>query len=88
MVNCLQNLCHLTVGYAYIFKDLKLTASGKVYQMLPLEKGLEVLEWSPISISIENENYEDLIFFSGSLITDKENNQEAISLLRLIDVDS
>ncbi len=74
--------------YAYIFKDLKLTASGKVYQMLPLEKGLEVLEWSPISISIENENYEDLIFFSGSLITDKENNQEAISLLRLIDVDS
>ena len=32
-------------NYAYKFKDLKVSPSGNVYQMLPLEKGLSILVW-------------------------------------------
>ena len=32
-------------NYAYTFKDLKVSPSGNVYQMLPLEKGLSILVW-------------------------------------------
>jgi hypothetical protein len=49
-------------NYAYTFRDLKLSPSGKIYQMIPVERGLAVLVWGVGLASYENESYEGISY--------------------------
>ncbi|MGC9057307.1 MAG: hypothetical protein ACP5J6_10700 [Candidatus Saccharicenans sp.] len=68
-------------NYAYVFKDLKLTPSGKIYQMLPADNGLTILVWASGTAGTagsENDIHDSLEFFFSRLNLTEGINKEPI----------